>query len=563
MFSESGKVLSRRFTGRIVESGLLILAVALGVGAASSGFSLFGNTVKAGNEMLSSVEYRELVVSTRSSAEEMTVPVIKKPASTNVAITAADLDAAALAPAVAFAYVQNRDNLEFINATSLAEEETRRVEMQAAFATARAAASTATASTGTASARNGSSSSTATGASPTAGVTVVAEGTTITGEEFGPPGGMSPEGMPPERMFDASIPSAAFGTTGTAGTASTSTGTATTSGTTAPAGATATTRTAANAQSDGRGFQRVTAEDLAKAKEQADIVVVEDIERLNGFRVTSQFFDAWKMEAAYGSLLTDADASSTTTMVILGAEVAEKIAGDSLSPADLIGKKLLVRQGYVQVAGVLAATGESEFDDSFFSPYRTLATGSGGMLRMMSFNTQLRFTVSDVSKLEETEDILAGWFESKLGEGQVSISNPRSEAQKLIDRNKGISLLILFLSISGLFIALVNVSHILMSRGLRMKRSVGVMMALGASRQTVLKLFAFEATAVSATGSILGGIFAIPISGSMQSALGLTDGSWIFVVLGVLVSWALTMAFSVAPAYQNSRIVPADAMRAA
>jgi len=545
MFSESGKVLSRRFTGRIVESGLLILAVALGVGAASSGFSLLGNTIQAGNDMLSSVEYRELVVSTRSSAEEMTVPVIKKPASTNVVITASDLDAAELAPAVAFAYVQNRDNLEFLNAGTLAEEESRRTEIEATFAAARTAAGQ------TAAAATGNTGTTATAAAAATGsaaqATVTADGAAMAGMEFGPPGGMPPEGIPDGALVHGD-PGALE--------ASAATAVAAGSGSTAAAAAAA-------AQAGGRGFQRVTAEDLAKAKEQADIVVVEDIERLNGFRVTSQFFDAWKMEAAYGSLLTDNDASSTTTMVLLGSDVAERIAGDSLNVADLVGKKLLVRQGYVQVAGVLAPTGEPEYDDSFFSAYRTLATGSGGMLRMMSFNTQLRFTVSDVSKLEETEDILAGWFESKLGEGQVTISNPRSEAQKLIDRNKGISLLILFLSISGLFIALVNVSHILMSRGLRMKRSVGVMMALGASRQSVLKLFALEATAVSAAGSVLGGLFAIPISGSMQSALGLTDGSWIFVVLGVLVSWVLTMAFSVAPAYQNSRIVPADAMRAA
>jgi len=548
MFSESGKVLSRRFTGRIVESGLLILAVALGVGAASSGFSLLGNTIQAGNDMLSSVEYRELVVSTRSSAEEMTVPVIKKPASTNVVITASDLDAAELAPAVAFAYVQNRDNLEFLNAGTLAEEESRRAEMEATFAAARTAAGQTAAGASATTATTATSATAAAAATGSAAqATVTADGAAMAGMEFGPPGGMPPEGIPDGALVPGDP---------VALEASAATAVAAGSGSTAAAAAAA-------AQAGGRGFQRVTAEDLAKAKEQADIVVVEDIERLNGFRVTSQFFDAWKMEAAYGSLLTDNDASSTTTIVLLGSEVAERIAGDSLNVADLVGKKLLVRQGYVQVAGVLAPTGESEYDDSFFSAYRTLATGSGGMLRMMSFNTQLRFTVSDVSKLEETEDILAGWFESKFGEGQVTISNPRSEAQKLIDRNKGISLLILFLSISGLFIALVNVSHILMSRGLRMKRSVGVMMALGASRQSVLKLFALEATAVSAAGSVLGGLFAIPISGSMQSALGLTDGSWIFVVLGVLVSWVLTMAFSVAPAYQNSRIVPADAMRAA
>jgi ABC-type antimicrobial peptide transport system permease subunit len=76
-------------------------------------------------------------------------------------------------------------------------------------------------------------------------------------------------------------------------------------------------------------------------------------------------------------------------------------------------------------------------------------------------------------------------------------------------------------------------------------------------------LFAAEATAVSAAGALLGGFFALPLSRSMQSALGLSGGSWTFVVLGVAASWLLTLAFSVVPAWQNSRIVPAEAMRAA
>src|SRR5512145_1301817 len=104
MRSEAGKVVSRRFASRIVESGLLILAVALGVGAASAGFSLLANTLKAGQEMRASRAYRELVVSTSSSGVEMTVPAMKQPARSNVALTVSDLDAAELAPGVAYAY---------------------------------------------------------------------------------------------------------------------------------------------------------------------------------------------------------------------------------------------------------------------------------------------------------------------------------------------------------------------------------------------------------------------------------------------------------------------------
>jgi putative ABC transport system permease protein len=304
----------------------------------------------------------------------------------------------------------------------------------------------------------------------------------------------------------------------------------------------------------------MTEDDLKKAQAQADLVIV-DFEDLSGFRVTPQFFNAWSLTAAFGSLLTESDASGDANAVVLGSKAAEKIAAGKLKVSELVGKKLLSREGNLLVVGVLAPYGQSSIDDAFFAPYRTFTRG--GMPRMWSFNTMLRFAVSDPAKLDETAGILSSWFESRFGESQISISNPRSEAQKLTTRNTGISILILFLSLSGLFIALVNVTHILMSRGLRMRKSVGIMMALGASRWSVLKLFASEATVVAVAGSILGGAFALPLSQTMQKTLGLSGGTWVFVLVGVVISWVLTMACSIVPAWQNSRIVPADAMRAA
>jgi len=487
MLSESGKVVSRRFTGRIVESGLLVIAVALGVGAASSGFSLLANTMKAGADMLASPAYREIDVSARSSAEEMAAPAIKKPAASDVALTSSDLDAAQMAPSVVYSYVQNSDEIRFINAQSVAQENA----MMASFA-----------------AMGG----------PGAG-----------------PGGGGPGEAPPE---ESGASAAAQGPGAVPG--------------------------AAGAQAQQRGPQRMTEDELAKAQAQADLVIVE-FEELKGYRVTPQYFDAWSLKAAAGSLFAESDADSGSNPIVLGANAAERIAGAKMKSSDLIGKKLLSREGNLQVVGVLAASGTASVDDAFFQPYKTYAGlgGAGGPPRRWAFNTQLRFAVSDVSKLDETETLLTDWFSSRLGEGQVAISNPRSEAQKLILRNSGISLLILILALSGFFIALVNVSQILMSRGLRMRKGVGIMMALGASRRSVMGLFASEATFVAVAGSLLGGLFAIPLSRTMQSALGLTEGSWLYVVAGVLISWALTMACSIVPAWQNSRIVPAEAMRAA
>ena len=458
MASESGKIVYRRFMGRIVESGLLIIAVALGVGAASSGFSLLANTIESGKKMLETVIYRELVVSTRSSADEMTEPATKKSTGTAAVLTSADLDAADLAPAVSYSYVCNNTEMHPITATSIQDT---------AFW-----------------------------------------------------GGAAQGGARPGQ---GSAPSGAQGQNGFSG-------------------------------------AQMTADDFKKAQAQADIVIWGETTQPKGYAVTPQFFDAWKMKAAQGSLLSESDASGSGISVVLGSSMAAKIAGPGKDASSLIGKKILDREGYEQIVGILAPTGQSIYDESYFTPYKTAA---GGAIRRGQFNTQLRFTVGDTAKLGETEELLSGWFASRFGENQIVISNPRSEAQKLIARNGGISLLILFLSLSALFIALVNVSHILMSRGLRMRKGVGIMMALGASRSSVLGLFASEATAISALGAALGGIFAFPLSISMQSALGLARGEWTYVVLGVLVSWILTLGFSVVPAWQNSRIVPAEAMRAA
>ena len=476
MRREDSLIVSRRFRSRAFESGLLVLAVALGVGAASAGFSLLANALAAGRAMLESPDYREIIASARGDAEEMASPAVLKTAKSTANLTSAELSAAELASAVAYAYVRNRDELQFVNAASAARE-------QEMFATMGAEGGP--------------------GAPPGASAGALTDGASGAGARPSPP-----EGLP-------------------------------------------------------QGFGPMTAEDIAKAKAQADILVVEQ-ERINGYEVTPQFFGAWSLEADYGSVFAEGEGEGSSNKLILGSSAAASIAAESgLEGADLVGKKLLARGGYQTIVGILKPTGKAELDDSFFSPYKTITTsGPGGGPRFFGGNVQLRFTVNDPSKLASTEAILSDYFAERYGEAQIAISNPRSEAQRLIDRNAGIGLLILILSLSGLFIALVNVSNILLSRGLRMRRNVGILMAMGASRSRIMGLFSAEALVVAAAGSVLGAALSLPLSGTMQGALGLSAGAWGYALVGAAASCVLTLAFSLVPAAQSSRLVPAEAMRA-
>jgi putative ABC transport system permease protein len=159
--------------------------------------------------------------------------------------------------------------------------------------------------------------------------------------------------------------------------------------------------------------------------------------------------------------------------------------------------------------------------------------------------------------------LLTNWFEKTYGEGEFVISNPREEAERLMDRNRGISYLILFLSLAGLFIASVNISHILMSRTLRMKKYVGILKALGAAKNDIFKLFGTEALVVTLAGALLGSVIAFPLSNAMERAMGLDQSARVYIMMGIVLSSLLTLAFSIVPSFQNSGFEAAEAMKTA
>jgi hypothetical protein len=469
--AEANKLLFRRFTGRLLESGLLVLAVALGVGATAAGFSLLANTQKVGAAMLASPAYREIVVATQSKSDDMAAPAVVKPAADTAVLTPADLAVSTQVPAVRYAYVSSGTELRFINAKVVAQMGQ--------------------------------------------------------GGPGGPPGG--PEG-------------AGGGQGGGKGNGKGPGG-----GGTGPGGPP----------------RMPTADELAQKQAEADVFLT-DVDQLRGFAVTPAYFNAWGLVAAVGSLFADSESQSDSTLVVLGAKAASQIAGSQIDPQRLVGKKILTMEGYAVVVGILNPSGTDAIDQSFFSPYQT-PTGdfaAGGPPRRMGFNVQLRFAVADPAQLEKAEASLTQLLTQDASLGQLVVSNPRAEAQKLLDRNTGIGVLILFLALAALFIASVNVSHILMSRGLRMRRGVGILMALGASRSSLLRLFAGEGVALSTVGSVLGAVLAWPLSQSMQAALGLDGTSPVYLVAGVAGAWVLNLVFSVLPAVQNSQIPPAEAMRA-
>jgi len=182
-------------------------------------------------------------------------------------------------------------------------------------------------------------------------------------------------------------------------------------------------------------------------------------------------------------------------------------------------------------------------------------------LRMQSWNTTLRFAVADPERLTQAKAQLSAYFDRTFGEGLVIISIPREEAEAAKIQSSRLVSVVLFLSITGLFIAGVNVSNIMMSRTLRKQRTIGVLKALGASKTDVFRLFSTEAVILCILGGIIGTGLCVLLSGLMEETMGLQGVNPLVLILGILCSWIFTLAMTIVPAVHAANVAPAEAIR--
>ncbi|MBI9103937.1 MAG: ABC transporter permease [Spirochaetales bacterium] len=101
---EDFKILTRSMTRRPVETLLLIIGIALGVGATSAGLSLVFQSRAVSAEIIRMPEYREITASTRGDSDTMNQPA-QELIEDEVRLTVAELAAADEAPDVVNSYL--------------------------------------------------------------------------------------------------------------------------------------------------------------------------------------------------------------------------------------------------------------------------------------------------------------------------------------------------------------------------------------------------------------------------------------------------------------------------
>jgi len=278
--------------------------------------------------------------------------------------------------------------------------------------------------------------------------------------------------------------------------------------------------------------------------------------------VTEAYFSIRSLEIGSGLAFSEADEAQRRRVVVLGANRARELFGES-SP---IGERIQIKGIAFQVLGVLVAQGDSGWsspDDLAFVPLSTHQGVLFGKDHLGSISVQ-------VESEGVTEDVATRVGEllrlrHRLGEDEDDDFDIRTQAQMLAtmgEITKTFTMLLGSVAAVSLLVGGIGIMNIMLVSVRERTKEIGVRMAVGARRRDVLLQFLVEAVVVSIAGGLVGIALGYGAAGLVANLAGWTTIVPLYGVgLALFVSVAIGVLFGVGPARHAAGLDPVEALR--
>ncbi len=282
---------------------------------------------------------------------------------------------------------------------------------------------------------------------------------------------------------------------------------------------------------------------------------------------TVEYLQAFNLNVADGSFISDYDYQRGARVAVLGANVKETLFEDQ----DPIGQPMRMQQNIVRVIGVLESKGEGmgSPDDTILVPL----TAMQQMVAQPRTNrgerviSSIALTVEDKGLSTQVADAITELLRTRhqLGPGVDNDFNVRSmeEIASMLSEAVGtMTTLLGAIAAISLLVGGIGVMNIMLVSVLERTREIGIRKALGARERDIWSQFLIEAAFLTFTGGIIGIIAGWSVSYTMSNMADMTtvvSADIIFLAVGVSVGIGLFFGFY--PAWSASRLNPIDALR--
>ena len=275
-------------------------------------------------------------------------------------------------------------------------------------------------------------------------------------------------------------------------------------------------------------------------------------------RIRTIFEESRGAQMVNGAWPTDEEAND----VVLGYLAANSLFKNKIR----VGDEIILQSKRLRVAGILEKMGEQNDDNSFYMSwdmFHMVAGTKPGVLTVFvkaapgyDINLVARQIRFELEKQKEVEDF--------------TILTPVKTTAIVGNIIGAVELVLVIIALVSLIVGAVGIMNTMYTSVLERTKQIGIMKAVGASRDAIMSLFLIESGIIGLVGGFLGIVlglaasWAIGIAGASYGAAGLfsfasVDYFELFVIL--IITFITGVLSGLLPARAASKMEPAEALR--
>ncbi len=275
------------------------------------------------------------------------------------------------------------------------------------------------------------------------------------------------------------------------------------------------------------------------------------------YGVTPSLLNVWKYAMGQGEFLNNSDPRRSSPIAVLGPKVKRELFGDE----NALGRTLRIADTRLRVIGVMAPRGQTlgfDLDDAVYIPVA---------LAMRMFNME------DLSEIDVTfahgglvdiveEEVRELLTDRHRGHEDFTITTQAAMLDVFGKVIKGITLAVSFIAGISLLVGAVGIFTMMwISVGERVSE-IGLMMAVGATREQIQRIFLLEAILLTTVGGAIGATAGVAMALGLRAFLPSlpVEIPIDFLLAALAMSVVTGIASGVAPARRAAALEPVEAL---
>jgi putative ABC transport system permease protein len=282
---------------------------------------------------------------------------------------------------------------------------------------------------------------------------------------------------------------------------------------------------------------------------------------------TASYVDVHNVTVATGRFFTKDEEKDLSRVVVLGADVKDKLFGAN----DPIGQNIKIKKEEFKVIGVVSERGTQLFENQdklVFIPISTCQKIMLGINYVSLARVQIDAEENTDQAVSDIRALLRDRHNLGKSEPDDFTIRPQTQAIEIFSAiTNSLAYFLAAIAAISLLVGGIGIMNIMLIAVVERTREVGLRKSLGAKNRNILSQFLIEAVVVTLSGGIVGIIFGVTVSFLVAVVARQLGYQWDFIIsykailLSCSISILVGLIFGIYPAQRAAKLNPIEALR--